>query len=180
MKKFFIINYCEDSGSVGGVVGQKDTCNDANQEAERLANEFRAENDIEAEVEVAADSTSGSCITLDYAGCTHHWDVAEVDVEALATDNLAELLALLAKHRFDFRFDTITTAMYHKGQPLTAKIAIIDDTNFDRELSCVFWCPGLGMFVDAIDKEIAEMDAQEVCVWWLNEFKDTEVPYGEA
>ena len=60
MKKFFIINYCEDNGSVGGIVGQKDTCPDANQEAERLANEFRAEKGIEAEVEIAVDNNTGS------------------------------------------------------------------------------------------------------------------------
>lgn len=176
MKKFFIINYCEDNGSVGGIVGQKDTCPDANQEAERLANEFRAEKGIEAEVEIAADSNTGSCITLDYAGCTHHWDVAEVDVD---TDNLSELLALLAKHRFDFRFDTITTAMYHKGMLLTAKVSIVEPIA-GKELSSVMWCPDLGAFIDLSDKEYTEMDAQEVCRWWLNEFKDIEVPYGEA
>ena len=123
MKKFFIINYCESNGSVGGIVGQKDTCPDANKEAERLANEFRAEKGIDAEVEVAADNTTGSCITLDYAGCTHHWDVAAVDVD---TDNLSKLLALLAKHRFDFYFLAVTTAIYHKGMRLTAKISIVD------------------------------------------------------
>lgn len=176
MKKFFIINYCESNGSVGGIVGQKDTCPDANQEAERLANEFRAEKGIEAEVEVAADSITGSCITLDYAGCTHHWDVAAVDVD---TGNLSELLALLAKHRFDFRFDTITTAMYHKGMLLTAKVSIVDPL-VGKERSSVMWCPDLGSFIDLSDKEYTEMDAQEVCIWWLNEFKDTEVPYGEA
>lgn len=176
MKKFFIVNYCESNGSVGGIVGQKDTCPDANQEAERLANEFRAEHDIEAEVEVAIDNNTGSCITLDYAGCTHHWDVAEVDVD---TDNLSELLALLAKHRFDFRFDTITTAMYHKGMLLTAKVSIVDPL-LGKERSSVMWCPDLGSFIDLSDKEYTEMDAQEVCIWWLNEFKDTEVPYGEA
>lgn len=177
MKKFFIINYCEDSGCVGGIVGQKDTCNDANQEAERLANEFRANNGIESEVEVAADSTSGSCFTLDYAGCTHHWDVAEVDVE---TDNLSELFAILVKRQLDFKVYAVTTAMFHKGQPLTAKIALIDGSMFDRELSSVFWCPDLGAFIDLSDKKFTEMDAQEVGVWWLNEFKGIEVPYGEA
>ena len=176
MKKFFIINYCEDNGSVGGIVGQKDTCPDANQEAERLANEFRAEKGIEAEIEIAADSNTGSCITLDYAGCTHHWDVAEVDVD---TDNLSELLALLAKHRFDFRFDTITTAMYHKGMLLAAKVSIVEPIA-GKELSSVMWCPDLGAFIDLADKEYTEMDAQEVCRWWLNEFKGIEVPYGEA
>ena len=176
MKKFFIINYCEDSGCVGGIVGQKDTCADANQEAERLANKFRAENGVESEVEVAADSTSGSCFTLDYAGCTHHWDVAEVDVE---TDNLSELLRLLAKHRVDFHFLAVTTAIYHKGMRLTAKISIVEPLR-DKELAFVMWCPDLGAFVDLADKEYTEMDAQEVCRWWLNEFKDIEVPYGEA
>jgi len=172
MKKFLVINYCESIDSVGGVIAQADTFKEAFASALSNAKWVKKANFIDSDIEA---SEANGTVTIDYNGCVHHWDISEVDIE---TDNLADLLALLVKHGFDFHYNPVTTAMHYKGLPLTAKVAIVDACGNER--SSVMWCPELGVLVDLNDERITEMDAQEVCIWWLNKFRDTEVPYGEA
>ena len=98
------------------------------------------------------------------------------------TNNMTELLCLLVKHGFDFEVNAVNTAMYHEGHNITAKVSLIEYVGQQkRELSSVFWVPGLDCLHDPNDEGgTADMDAQEVCIWWLNKFKDIQIKYGEA
>lgn len=100
----------------------------------------------------------------------------------LELDNLAELMILLVKYGFDFVVNTVTTDMFYDGQKITAVLSLVEYVGPEmRVLSKVQWVPGHEVLHDPNDDTgTCDMDAQEVIVWWLNEFKDIQVKYGEA
>ena len=109
-------------------------------------------------------------------------------------ENLAKLIEILIRRKFNFNYAPITTQMFfrdgeHKewdaekqeyktdAYPLTARIEIYDTA--DRKIT-VYTCKGLDSLVDMGNKESQVMDAQEVGVWALSELRNEEVVYGEA
>ena len=97
-------------------------------------------------------------------------------------NNLNQLMDLLVKHNLDFEVTAVTTDMYHEGKKITAKVSLIEYVGSERrEMSRVYWVPDLDCLHDPNDGSgLADMDSQEVCIWWLNEFKDIQIKYGEA
>lgn len=108
--------------------------------------------------------------------------------------NLAKLIEILIRRKFNFTYAPITTQMFfidaeHKvwdsekqeyktdAYPLTARIEIYDTE--DRKIT-VYTCKGLDDLVDMGNKESQVMDAQEVGVWALSELRNEEAVYGEA
>ena len=108
--------------------------------------------------------------------------------------NLAKLIEILIRRKFNFNYAPITTQMFfrddeHKtwdaekqeyktdAYPLTARIEIYDTA--DRKITA-YTCDDLDALVDMDGKESQVMDAQEVGVWALNELRNEEAVYGEA
>lgn len=177
MKKFGVINYCDDASDIPGLVGDlKDTPEEGMAEALRRAEYYCDDEECSKELIEPGDGK----YSVDNCGCTHSFDMVEID---LNLTNLQELMMLLLKHRFEFRVEPVTQKMDFtdpdgKTHAVTNRIEI-----FDRRVPrsvLVFTCDGLDALVDLKSKETQVMDAQEVTIWALNELRDQETPYGKA
>ena len=177
MKKFGVINYCDDASDIPGLVGElKDTPEEGLAEALHKAEDYCDDEECSTELIEAGDGK----YSVNNCGCTHSFDMVEIE---LNLSNLQELTMLLLKHRFEFRVEPVTQKMDFtdpegETHAVTTRIEI-----FDRRVSrsvLVFTCEGLDALVDLKSKETQVMDAQEVTIWALNELRDQETPYGEA
>lgn len=182
MKKFVIINSINGdtprllSSSAYG--NYNDAMNDAVVDARKEARERGIKVTTGCHGNLAVNYDCGT-VTLDTGMQTLHWAVETVSVEL---DQLQELFRLLYRHGLVFTFTPVTVSLWHDGEPLTGKVSLLSSDSANvRILSEVFWCPAKGALVDPRDSgSTSDMDAQEVCRWWLNEFKGVEVPYGDC
>lgn len=177
MKKIGVLNYCDGEDNLPGLVGElKDTTEEGFAEALRKAENYCDDEGCSKELIEAGDGR----YTVNNCGCTHSFDVIEID---LNLSNLQELTMLLLKHKFEFRVEPVTQKMDFtdtegETHAVTTRVEI-----FDRRVPrsvLVFACDGLDALVDLNSKESQVMDAQEVTIWALNELRGQETPYGEA